>query len=560
MLIGRMLFNFSVFAFAFLLGRPAWSSDQQAGVIKSYVAQNFVVPIIKPLWGNFILHPDSLNRVYSLRQYRPIWVNEDGSPNGMSLSLKDTLLSSDRHGLNPSDYWDKELDAFYAATKVNTKNWITFELIATEALIRYVSHLSSGRFDPERVDTDVKFKRRDFSDFMKLSTALEALPSEFSKEIDTFAPRHPRYRALMNLLTTLRLTKSHGGWSYIAPSSVTLKQGVMAPVVRQIRQRFIELGYLHSQGSGSLFDQEFENTLKRFQSFNGMNSDGIIGTNSPLFRILNVPISQRITQVELAMEKLRWLPAALEGRHIFVNLATAEFFLFEEAGLAFKFRAVTGQPFRRTPSMVDLLRFVNLNPYWTVPWSIATKDKLPKIKEDPEYLSKNRMILIDGKTEEEVDPSSINWESVNSRSMSFLIRQLPGPENALGVVKFPLQNPWAIFMHDTNEKQLFGEANRHRSSGCVRLEKPLDLAAYLLRDQPEWSLENILNFVPLTHEQYATEIDKKVFLTQPIPVYFLYLTAEQLETGEVRFVDDVYGQDLRLSKAINGKRVAEELF
>jgi murein L,D-transpeptidase YcbB/YkuD len=210
--------------------------------------------------------------------------------------------------------------------------------------------------------------------------------------------------------------------------------------------------------------------------------------------------------------------------------------------------------------MVDLLRFVNLNPYWTVPWSIATKDKLPKIKEDPEYLSKNRMILIDGKTEEEVDPSTINCESVNSRSMSFLIRQLPGPENALGVVKFPLQNPWAIFMHDTNEKQLFGEANRHRSSGCVRLEKPLDLAAYLLRDQPEWSLENILNFVPLTHEQYATEIDKKVFLTQPIPVYFLYLTAEQLETGEVRFVDDVYGQDLRLSKAINGKRVAEELF
>ena len=137
---------------------------------------------------------------------------------------------------------------------------------------------------------------------------------------------------------------------------------------------------------------------------------------------------------------------------------------------------------------------------------------------------------------------------------------MPGPDNALGVVKFPLQNPWAIYLHDTNDRELFAEGKRHLSSGCVRLEQPLELAAYLLKDQPGWSLQDIQAFVPMTRDQKPVELEKKVPLKRPMPVYFLYLTVEKSEDGSLRFIDDVYGQDTRLSKALQNKKFGNEFF
>ncbi|MNL18688.1 murein L,D-transpeptidase [compost metagenome] len=170
------------------------------------------------------------------------------------------------------------------------------------------------------------------------------------------------------------------------------------------------------------------------------------------------------------------------------------------------------------------------------------------------------MVLLDANTDEIVNPYYVDWASINARNFPYYIRQNPGPDNALGVVKFPLQNPWAIYMHDTNEKDLFAVSNRHRSSGCVRLEQPLELAAYLLQDQPQWSLPAIQAFVPMTIDQQATELQKRVFLKKAMPVYFTFLTVEKSENGQIRFVDDVYGQDLRLSRALANKRNGNETF
>lgn len=532
----------------------------EASVIQSYVNRQVTVPLIKPSWGNFILHTETLNKLYNQRGYAAIWVDAYGAPTEMSMALRNLLLNADRHGLSNYDYWDQEVEALFKATQTNPRNWITFELAASEALIRYVSHLQNGRVDPELIDTDIKFKKKEFVDYAELNATLNSGPQGLMAGTDMLAPSHPRYKDLMGILVQMKEIKNKGGWATLNSPGFILKRGVKDPVISALRERLNLLGYTVSMFGGNLFDQELEDAVKLYQSMNGLTADGIIGTRSEVLRSLNFTVSQRIAQVEVTMEKLRWLPKTIEQRHIFVNLATTEFRLFDEFGETFHFKTVAGQAFRRTPSMRDSITFVNLNPYWTVPRSIAIKDKLPLLKQDPRYLEKHNMILIEEATDQQVDPATIDWKNMTARNFVYYIRQLPGPENALGVVKFPLQNPWAIYMHDTNEKQLFGESKRHRSSGCVRLEQPLELAAYLLRDQAGWSLEEIKSFVPLMDNVIPGEIDKKVFLKKAMPVYFLYLTVEKTEEGLVRFVDDVYGQDLRLNKALQNKKTSNELF
>lgn len=532
----------------------------ESAVIQSYVGRQSLVPLIKPSWGNFILHTDTLNQLYSLRGYQAIWVDSNGVPNAMAESLKRTLLSADRHGLNPGDYWDADVENLFNAARTNQKNWITFELAASEAMIRYATHLSTGRFDPEQVDTDIKFKKKEFTEYNELSGAVSYGPSSLASSLDALAPTHPRYRDLMDVLVQLKDMKARGGWATINSPGFILKRGVTDPAIGQLRARFNQLGYPVSNAGGNTFDQEFEDVVKQYQSLNGLTADGIIGTRSEVLRALNFTVNQRIAQVEVTMEKLRWLPKKMEQRHIFVNLATTEFRLFDDTGKVFHFKTINGQPFRRTPSMRDQITFVNLNPYWTVPRSIAIKDKLALLKADSRYLEKHNMLLIDEATDQVVDSTSIDWKNMTPRNFTYYIRQLPGPDNALGVVKFPLTNPWAIYMHDTNERNLFVESKRHRSSGCVRLEQPLDLAAYLLRDQPGWSLDEIKNFVPLDKPVNTVELDKKVYLKKAMPVYFMYLTVEKTEEGKLRFVDDVYGQDTRLSKALQNKKNSGELF
>ncbi|MFS4457803.1 L,D-transpeptidase family protein [Bdellovibrio sp. HCB2-146] len=525
-------------------------------MIRNYVARQTTVPLIKPSWGNFIIHTEPLNKLYALRGYAAIWVDANGVPNANLQALRAVLARANRHGLVPSDYWDSEMDSLLEKVTRNSQNWITFELAASESLIRYVTHLSTGRFDPELVDTDIKYKKREFTEFNELASIIAA--GGDLAGLDRLAPTHSRYRDLMQILAQLREMKQAGGWEQLTLTGKPLKRGANDPLIAQSRQRLIQLGYQVNAAGGNIYDAELEAVVREYQANSGLSVDGVIGKD--FTRSMNYSVAQRISQVEVNMEKLRWLPRTIETRHIFVNLATTEFRLFDESGMRFHFNTVNGQSFRRTPSMRDSITFVELNPTWTVPHSIAIRDKIPQIKKDVGYLEKHNMVLLDASTDEVVNPYSVDWSSINARNFPYYIRQNPGPDNALGVVKFPLQNPWAIYMHDTNEKNLFAESNRHRSSGCVRLEQPLELAAYLLQDQPQWSLPSIQAFVPMAEGQQATELQKRVFLKKAMPVYFTFLTVEKSENGQIRFVDDVYGQDLRLARALANKRNGNEPF
>lgn len=534
----------------------------EASVIQAYVARDATLPLIKPSWGNFILHTDKLNSFYALRGYQAAWVDSNGRPGAMATSLRQVLLSVARHGLNPRDYWDLDVENLFKAAQSNQKNWITFEMAATEALIRYADHLSNGRFDPEAVDQDIKFKKRTFNEYQELVNAVNSGASGLSPALDQFAPQHSRYKDLLEVLARLRQLKDQGGWPMIAYPGTPIKMGVTNPAIAQLRTRLKMLGYPVSDNGNQTFDEDFDAGLRLYQEKNGLAVDGVIaGARSEVLRSLNYNVGQRIAQVEATIEKIRWLPKTMEPRHIFVNLATAEFRLFEEGQLAMNFKTIVGQSFRRTPSMKDAITYVDLNPLWTVPNSIALKDKLPMIKANVNYLDAHNMSLFDARTHKEVSPYEIDWKTINSSNFAkYYIRQKAGPDNALGVVKFPLQNPWAIYMHDTNERSLFKESRRHISSGCVRLEQPLELAAHLLRDQPGWSLSEIQAFVPQSRADKPVEVSKKVSLKKSMPVYFLYLTVEKADNGAIRFVDDVYGQDTRLAKALANKKNQGELF
>lgn len=550
-----------IFGMSISLFVPSFSHAYgEASEIRNYVDRQDTVPLLKPSWANFILHLDKLNLLYSSRSYNAIWVNSQGVPNEMASALKETLLSADRHGLDKSEYWDDDVEKLFNIANKNQKHWISFELMASEALIRYVTHLSTGRVDPDKVDPDIRFERAVFNDYEILARQLGAGVNSLSANLDrVFAPKHSRYLDLMDILFTLKNLKN-SDWSKITSPGFVLKTGVNHPVVAKIRSRLNQLGYSSSERGGSYFDDELEWAVMQYQSANGMTKDGIIGITSEVLRGLNTSIDQRIKQTQVTMEKLRWLPKKMADRHIFINLATTEFWLFDDERVDFHFKTVNGGPFNRTPSMKDAIGFVNFNPDYTVAPS-SLDETISNVRRNKNYLSNSNMLVIE-KGGSPVDPQTINWTTVTKESFdkNYYFRQLPGPGNALGVVKFPLlYNNDFIYLHDTDRKELFGESKRHRSHGCVRLEQPLHLSQYLLEDKG-WTMEDIKALVPQSDDEIPQELKKIVRLTKEMPVYLMYLTVEKTDSGGMRFVNDVYGQDYRLMKALENKKNGNEIF
>ena len=550
-----------VFGLALTLLTPAFSwAGVDAAILQQYVGQDTRIPLIKPSWGNFIIHSDRLKKLYLLRNFEPIWVNAEGYPNEMAQALSEILKRASRHGLNPGDYWDADVENLFQTAQKNPNIGLTFEMAASEALIRYSAHLSGGRVDPSSIDDDIKFQKKTFAEYSQLNAALSYGTSTFMSDMDGFAPQHPIYRHLQGALINMRSNLEN--WEVIKSPGFELKYGVNSPVVSKLRQRLNALGYKVSYDSGDMFDSDLQSAVIRYQEANNLVADGKISVKSQFLDSINMDPKKRISQIQITMEKLRWLPRDLGGRHIFVNLASTNFKMFDGNQKVFDFKTINGQQFRRTPSMADAITFVNLNPYWVVPRSIAIRDKLPSLKANPNYLKNNQMLLIDERTDKEVDPYTINWAAMTPAKFTYYIKQLPGRHNALGVVKFPLQNPWAIYLHDTNEKGLFKERERHRSSGCVRLERPLELAESLLNDKQNWSVNHLRAYTPNETRPYVSPdlLDRKLILKQRMPVYLMYLTVDLNDNGEVRFLADPYGQDARVALAIQNKKISGEVF
>jgi murein L,D-transpeptidase YcbB/YkuD len=321
-------------------------------------------------------------------------------------------------------------------------------------------------------------------------------------------------------------------------SRARLKPGVKSFSVIALRDRLKATEDLLPENDmeDTYYDRGLTRAVKHFQARHGLNPDGIVGPET-LYQ-LNISAEERLHQIKVNMERWAKLSHQLGERYILINVPDYRLDLIENGQSILNMNSIVGKPARPTPEIFSTITRVVLNPYWNVPEIIANQDIVPKILKNPHYLDEMHIRIFDRQVDDayEITPEEIDWQSARDSGFPYHFRQDPGPENALGLIKFEFQNSSDIYMHDTPARNLFDQPRRAFSSGCIRLERPYDLAFYLMRNDPDWSedkLESYLN----------SGITKYLKVTNPTRVIITYMTSWVDEYGNVQFRDDVYGWD-----------------
>jgi murein L,D-transpeptidase YcbB/YkuD len=477
-----------------------------------------------------------LPELYRRRELRPVWLDSE-----RRAQLAGLAEASRTHGLDPADYHAKALRGLESAKPVDPGTIADRDLLYSDALIRLVYHLRFGKIDPRELYPQWGFSRSlgrtDPVDALEALLASEHL----ARAVDGYAPQLPVYDYLRRALAQLRATEAAGGWGSV-PAGATLKPGMQDSRVPALRARLTASGDLPvlAGAEPELFDQALEAAVRDFQARHELQADGAVGRRT--LQALNVAAAQRIEQVRVNLERLRWVAQELTGDYLLVDIAGFSARLYLDAQIAWSSRAVVGSLYRETPDFRATLRSIVLNPAWIVPPTILREDVLPRIIRDPHYLEANQMHALDA-AGHAIDTSTIAWERYRSEAFPYHIVQEPGPANPLGTLKFDMPNRYGVYLHDTPAKELFERTPRAFSSGCIRLDQPLALAILLLDDAEQWN-EQALRAAIATGETRVLPAKRRV------PVIALYLTAEADSEGVLYFRPDLYGRDAKVSAAM----------
>jgi murein L,D-transpeptidase YcbB/YkuD len=506
------------------------------------VAQQLKLRLLDDTYAPDAAAPDwsSLQAFYRQRGYRPIWAIEGAE--ARTSQLLEVLSAARREGLDPEPYRLSDLAELSQAGTASAQ--AELELRASAAVLRYVSEVRTGRLALHKVDPEL-FIHPGEVDRQAILEGVAAAP-DIGWFLRNQAPSNPIYRRLRRVLAEYRDMAARGGWPPVA-GGPSLKPGVADPRVASLRLRLMASGDLSIESAApEVYDAGLVQAVERFQARHGLEADGVVGAKT--LQSLNVPVEQRIEQILINMERWRWMPDDLGDRYILVNLAGFELDVVEDGSTALEMRVVVGKTYRRTPVFSGRMTYLDFNPYWTVTPSIARQDILPKIQANPAFLKTDGMRVFDGWGEDarEIDPSTVDWATVDGKALRFKFRQDPGPKNALGRVKFMFPNEFNVYLHDTPSRDLFQRTVRTFSSGCIRVERPLELAAYLLHDDPSWTRARIDGVI-------AAGKPMTVVLPSSIPVHLTYSTVWFGEGGTVHFRDDIYGRDALVAQALFGK-------
>lgn len=498
--------------------------------------------------GDLLVARQALPRFYVQRQFAPAWVHAKGlRPRADSLLA--VIGGAAAEGLQPADYHrdrlHAEASAARAAAAPDARRLAELDLLFTDAFLLYGAHLLHGRVAPETLAPNGVERRMG----AVVAVLEEALASGSMRDrLQRMAPPQPEYTWLRAALARYRGLQRAGGWPAVLKGT-PLRVGAVGPPVKSLRDRLRATGDLTadsaaSEASAMTFSPDLEAAVKRFQARHGLDEDGIVGAAT--MRALNVSAAARVRQIRLNMERWRWLPQDLGARHLIVNIAGFALRLVDHEQEIMRMRVVAGQPYRQTPVFSDTISYLVLNPYWHVPHRIAVEDKLPLIKQNPDYLAQQHMTLLRGwgADAQVIDPATVDWSAVTADNFPYRLRQDPGPQNALGRVKFMFPNRHNVYLHDTPSRSLFTRAERSFSSGCIRLERPLALARYLLADQSAWTAARI-------QQVLDTNVERTVPLKQKVPVHLQYWTAWAERDGTVHFRRDVYERDASLARALD---------
>ncbi len=500
---------------------------------------------------NLICNPELLFDFYLHRKIKPVWVTKDWLSNKADVFIK-TIIEADHEGLYSSTYHRDDILTLLADVELNNvlgafepEKFAEIELLLTDAFFSYGFHLSEGIVEPNPTNFDWHIKKSKKNLLKILQTSLQN--EKLEELVDVLQPHHSGYLRLKSALLKYNNIKKSGGWHKV-PVGSKLRKGDTGKRIAALRSRLIISGDLTDSKNSNeeYFDDALKDGVKKFQARNGLKIDGVVGSNT--LSALNISVENRIEQIKLNMERWRWLPQDLGDRYILVNTANFELDIIENGQTVTSTRAIVGKKKRPTPALSRKITYMELNPYWNIPHKIATNDMLPNIQKDPNYLTDKSIRIFENWEDgaKEINPESIDWDTVTKKNFVYKLRQDPANSNALGRVKFIFPNEFSIYLHDTPARELFNKTKRTFSSGCIRIEKPMELAAYLLTDNSKWTYEKLTAAV-------NSKKTKAILLSDPINIHILYWTAWVDKNGLVNFRDDMYGRDRQLNIALNEK-------
>jgi murein L,D-transpeptidase YcbB/YkuD len=479
-----------------------------------------------------------VQQVYRDREYSPIWL-DGGRPKDKARDLVRVVCRSDDEGLRPADYDLADLRSALRELKEkkhrDSAGLAALDLRLTTLLLRFGGDLLSGRLDPRSVD-DGWFltARRSSVD----STLRAALRDDASPDVlVSLRPKQKEYEELVDALDQYREILRRGGWGTVPPGK-PLRSGDKSERVAALRRRLHATGDLPSGKASDQFDHGVAEAVARFRQRHGLSADSV--ADGATIGAMNVPVETRIRQIELNLDRYRWLPAEFTDRYVLVNIPDFHLYAYDRGTLRFEQRVIVGDQYQNaTPVFADSMTYLVFRPEWNVPPSILAREILPRLQDDDHYdLAAQGLEVVDSTGKVVRDPSEIDWDDEDTTDLHFRIRQKPGPTNALGRVKFMFPNRFNIYLHDTPSRKLFERSRRTLSHGCVRVEDPVQLAGFALDDQDGWSDGKI----DAAMNDSAGKGNRMVSLEQPLPVYLLYLTAFVRE-GRVQFRNDPYGKD-----------------
>lgn len=495
---------------------------------------------------HLLSHPETFIRSYGLDQQdlRDWYQGQDqkaswsvaGRPSHRADIVFTYLRQAHQHGLATAPFKLHTLGLYWQARA--PESVARRDLLLSAAIIRYARWLRSGRRPQKQVDPRWHIAAQPFDAINYLKTLLAS--GGVAAGLDVLPPPHAAYDALRKELQRYRDLQAKGAWPTLEDTGLLL-EGRRSAAVARLRERLAVEGYGVSprRKGANYFDSVLAASLRHYQSRHGLRQDGTLGPRTRA--ALNVTVAERIRQIELNVERWRWMPRELGQRHILVNMGGFLLQAVDHGETQLDMKVIIGRKYRSTPAFSGSVTHMVFNPYWNVPARIARIDLLPQQREDQQYFRNKGIRVYNewGANAPELDSTAIDWQQVQARPFPYKLRQDPGPENSLGRVKFMFHNPFNIYLHDTPTPQLFAHPVRTFSSGCIRVEKPLELAQYVLGDD---GLDAVA-------EELESGETRTLNLPQPVPVYLVYWTAWVAEDGSLHFRRDFYGRDARMAQA-----------
>ncbi len=490
-------------------------------------------PVLALASGDTVRLDSEVVAFYRERDWHAAWTDAHGFlPRGKRLVA--LLDDSGADGLDQAAY-HRHFSELVERVKREVKQDLpvgdllgNLDVLLTEAFLRYSSDMRRGVMDPRSAGLDWRIPREDPTDAQFLNRLLE--DGDLEAAVDSLRPSTPFYGRLKASLARYRAIEADGGWPRV-DGGAPLSEGDQGPRVAQVRRRLqaerdpVEARLAAAGARPRLYDADLAEAVKHFQRRHGIEPDGAVGPETRA--AMNVPVEDRVFAIKLNLDRWRWLPRDLGERFVLVNVAGQELAVIDHGKPALTMNVIVGQVGKKTPIFQDTMQYVVVNPYWNVPEGIAEKEIWPKVERDPTYLA------------------SHHYE-VQGSGPDRTVRQLPGPHNALGQVKFLFPNDMDVYLHDTPADHLFSRTSRAFSHGCIRVEKPVALA--------HWVFQNATSRRPEDFDSLlATGENKWVSLTHPLPVYILYFTAWADQDGSTRFYPDLYERDRAVARVAREK-------